>query len=48
MNEEIKPTISEKRLPVAIAEVLLAASTVAAAVVVAAMTEPKIPPLVGD
>ncbi|HKF54951.1 MAG TPA: hypothetical protein VKJ45_05895 [Blastocatellia bacterium] len=48
MNEQIKPTIPKKRRRIAIAELLLAASTVVAAVVAVAMTEPKIPPFSGD
>jgi len=48
VNEQIKPTIPKKRRRIAIAELLLAASTVVAAVVAVAMTEPKIPPFSGD
>jgi len=48
MSEQIKPTIPEKRRRIAIADLLLAASTIVAAVVVVAMTDPKIPAGVGD
>ena len=49
MSEQTKPTSAQKRPRVPISELLLAASTIVATVVVAcAITDPKLPPFVGD
>jgi len=49
MNEQTKPTRAQKLPSVPISELLLAASTIVAAVVVAcAITLPKLPPGAGD
>jgi len=48
MHEHSRPTRPEKRRHIAIAELLLAASTVISFVVAAAIGDPKIPEAVGD
>ena len=48
MKEQTGATSTEKRPRFPITEVLLTATTVLAAVVAVAMTDPKIPPAVGD
>jgi len=48
MNGHIKPTSPEKRRHIAIAELLMAASTVISFVVAVAIGDPKIPEAVGD
>ena len=49
MSEQTKPTSAQKRPRVPISKLLLAASTIVAAVVMAwAITEPKLSPYVGD
>jgi len=49
MSEQTKPTCAQKRPRVPVSELLLAASTIVAAVVVAwPVGDPKLPPYVGD
>ena len=48
MAEQIEPTVAEKRRRVPITALLLTATTVVAVVVAVAMTDPKIPTMVGD
>ena len=48
MNEKTETTNKAKERGTAVTELLFAIATLAAAVVVAAMSEPKIPTYVGD
>jgi len=48
MNEQTNSKITKKQQGFAITELLLVAATVATSVLVASITDPKLPPFVGD
>ncbi|HKF54955.1 MAG TPA: hypothetical protein VKJ45_05915 [Blastocatellia bacterium] len=48
MNKQTMPFIGENRKGVIVDELLSATECIGAAVIVGVITEPKIPPLVGD
>ena len=48
MNEKTEATTKAKQRGAAVTELLFAIATLGAAVIAVAMTDPKIPPAVGD